>query len=229
MEGLSHICLRDYASYNLLSDKANVQYAPDVLFLLARQEIAINVKYVGKIVISVMSFQYQLLSNVQKQRYFSLIKQAIIAFGPENCCLVSFCKKEGDDIAVKQIMSAFEPRKRSKLLYLGYDNNPEEILSAFKSCDFVISTRFHSMILAVVFNKKMYPISYNYKIENYLLDLNYKGKYAVLNSIEEASLNDILQNYSSDIAYDNAEHIQYADNECYVLNEYLNATMAEKS
>lgn len=225
---LNHICLRDYASYKLIRDKANVQYAPDVLFSLAQQNVKTDPKYIGKILISVISLQYQHLLKEQKQCYFNLIKQAIMAFGPENCCLVSFCKKEGDDVAVERIISEFDLNMRSKVAYLGYDDNPDEILSAFKSCSFVISTRFHSMILAAVFNKKMYPISYNCKIENYLSDLNFEGKYALLDRIEEARLDDILQNYSSDLGYDNSQHIKYADNQFYVLNEYLNTIRSKK-
>lgn len=218
---LNHITLRDWASYQLITDRSNVQYAPDVLFSIANWNIEIDPKYIGKVLISVINLQYLRLSDEQREAYFRLIKQVICWLGPEKCCMVSFCKKEGDDHAVDHIRLMLDAESNAKLSYLGYEDNPYEILSAFKSCEFVISTRFHSMILAAVFGKKMFPISYNCKIENYLLDLKFSGKYAVLNDIESVMLEDVQQNYFSELCYDNSQHIRYVDNQFYALEMYL--------
>lgn len=52
--------------------------------------------------------------------------------------------------------------------------NGENILEEIASSEYIIATRFHSAILASLFNKKMVVYSYNNKTKNYLDSKNFK-------------------------------------------------------
>lgn len=218
---LKHICLRDYASYMLLENKKNVHYAPDVLFLTETSTVASNDVYRNKVLISVVNADSKPIELKAKTAYYQLIEDVIRSFGAENCCLVSFCKKEGDSRAIDRILERFEGADRQKILRLEYDENTKEILEAFKSCRYVVTTRFHSMILAAVFGKKFFPISYNCKIENYLNDLKFSGNYTTLNNVANVSPESILQNENAENLYDSADHFRYAKNQFLILKKYL--------
>lgn len=218
---LKHICLRDYASYMVLKNRSNVHYAPDVLFLTETDSVLENKTYRDKVLISVVSVDYKPISETSKTAYYRLIEETIRNYGAENCCLVSFCKKEGDSLAMDRILERFDDQERQKILRLEYDQNTQEMLEAFKSCRYVISTRFHSMILAAVFGKKFYPISYNCKIENYLNDLKFNGEYTTLHNIADVSVHSVMQNESIQDLYDNTDHFRYAENQFLILRKYL--------
>lgn len=218
---LKHICLRDYASYMVLNNRSNVHYAPDVLFLTERDSVPENDTYRDKVLISVVNVDYKPINETSKSAYYRLIEDIIRNYGAENCCLVSFCKKEGDSLAMDRILNQFDEEEREKILCLEYDRNTQEMLEAFKSCRYVISTRFHSMILAAVFGKKFYPISYNCKIENYLNDLKFNGEYTTLHNIADVSVHSVMQNEGILDLYDNTDHFRYAENQFLVLRKYL--------
>ena len=77
------------------------------------------------------------------------------------------------------------------------------------------------MILAAVFGKMFYPISYNCKIENYLNDLKFNGEYTTLKHIEDASVKDVVQNERIQNLYVTTDHFRYAENQFLLLRKYL--------
>lgn len=218
---LKHICLRDYASYMLLENRSNVHYAPDVLFLTEISTVAYNDIYRDKVLLSVVDVEPKPVSEKAKAAYYQLIEETIRSYGAENCCLVSFCKKEGDSRAVDRVLTCFEETDRQKILRLEYDENTQEILEAFKSCRYVIATRFHSMILAAVFGKKFFPVSYNCKIENYLNDLQFSGNYTTLSGIADFPPESVVQNENMEDLYESTDHFRYAENQFLILKKYL--------
>lgn len=220
---LNYICFRDYASYMLLKNETNVQYAPDILFNIPTDQVSVNPSFGGKVIISVIDPSKH-VNEHHSNTYYELITKAVLRAGIENVILVSFCEREGDSFAIERVLERlpFEfSCKAQKLSYNG--DNAQVILEAFKSCDYIISSRFHSMILAAIFGKKFFPISYNCKIENYLNDLFFSGKYAVLSEINEITVDDVFTNLSKDNRelYTTDKHFCYAKNQFVMLHKYL--------
>lgn len=72
-----HVCLRDYASYRKMRAAPNVQYAPDVLFLIPKP-------YVGEVgenvAISVMDVRQNTQDEAVAQAYYDLLERVIAYF-----------------------------------------------------------------------------------------------------------------------------------------------------
>ena len=69
-----------------------------------------------------------------------------------------------------------------KYLYEGEYNKATELLGR---CKYVIATRFHAVILALLFGKPVYPIIYSDKTKNVLYDIKFKGDTITINKISE--------------------------------------------
>lgn len=85
----------------------------------------------------------------------------------------------------------------------------------------MIGSRFHSVILGILYGKPIFPVSYNCKIENYLADLRFQGKYATLDQLPSLKVEDVIYNYENRIITDCSEHKKYAGNQFCGLKEYL--------
>lgn len=70
-----------------------------------------------------------------------------------------------------------------------YDNfydgtNDEDVIYAIAESSYVIATRYHSFILAILSDTPFFPVIYNEKMHNYLKDIDYSGEIVKLNEIE---------------------------------------------
>lgn len=212
-----HVCLRDYSSYNMVKELSHVQYAPDVIFLTKYSEICRNEE---NVVISVIDVsQYTTDQNVISA-YYNLLEEVIFYFSEQEIkvVLTSFCEREGDGIGIRELLNRVAS---SYVTTCYYDGDMDKILSLFANSSFVIASRFHSFILAVLFGKPVFPIAYNCKTENYLYDLNFSGRYVNLNDITTLTLDDILFNYNNHIITDCTNHKRYAVNQFWGLRTYL--------
>lgn len=212
-----HVCLRDYSSYNMVKELSHVQYAPDVIFLTEYSEICRNEE---NVVISVIDVsQYTTDQNVISA-YYNLLEEVIFYFSEQEIkvVLTSFCGREGDGIGIRELLNRVAS---SYVTTCYYDGDMDKILSLFANSSFVIASRFHSFILAVLFGKPVFPIAYNCKTENYLYDLNFSGRYVNLNDITTLTLDDILFNYNNHIITDCTNHKRYAVNQFWGLRTYL--------
>ena len=212
-----HVCLRDYSSYNMVKELSHVQYAPDVIFLTNYSRACRNEE---NVVISVINVsQYTSDQNVISA-YYNLLEEVIIYFSSKEIkvVLTSFCEREGDGIGIRELLNRVTSNYVTTCYY---DGDMEKMLSLFADSSFVIASRFHSFILAVLLEKPVFPIAYNCKTENYLYDLNFSGRYVKLNGIANLKLDDILFNYKNRIITDCTKHKQYAVNQFWGLRKYL--------
>lgn len=95
------------------------------------------------------------------------------------------------------------------------------MLRLFAGASFIIGSRFHSIILGILYGKPVFPISYNCKTENYLVDLQFAGKYTTLDRLPSMMLGDVIYNYENKIITDCSEHKKYAENQFWGVKEYL--------
>lgn len=213
-----HVCLRDYSSYSMVKDLPHVQYAPDVIFMLPRLFTTIEKE---NVIISIVDISKHTSNEKIIASYYEKLKAIIEHFQEKELpvTLVSFCKREGDEVAISVLLGMLENKKNISTYY--YVNDWKKVLELFEKSTFVIGSRFHSVILALLYNKPVFPISYNCKTEHYLLDLNFSGKYANLESLPNILLEDILYNYENQVIVDCTEHKKYAENQFKALKLHL--------
>ena len=104
-----------------------------------------------------------------------------------------------------------------------YAGDPAETLKLFAGACYVVASRFHSMVLAMAYDKPVFPISYNCKTINYLNDLNFKGKLAKLEQLAETSVDDVLYNYNNNIITDCSMHKAHSSEQFSGVRTFLNS------
>lgn len=213
------ICFRDEYSYNLFKDLSNVRLAEDVIFQLKREDVQYKE---GNIVISVIkpSIRKDLLHY--DDIYYKKIKEIVVYFIEKeySITLMSFCEKEGDDEAIEKIINLIPEHYLNKITKHLYKQNMEETINIMAKSDFVVATRFHSMILGWIYNKPVFPIAYSKKMTNVLQDLDFKGEYVEFSNISNLKPQDVFFSMNSNLI-EVSEQVKNAEKQFKKLDEYL--------
>ncbi len=162
------VCFREEASYKLFSDLNSVRYRPDVVFGLDVVKIPKRSKSVG---FSIVSPRNGVNEKLYIRKYVDLVE----FYQKKNyeIYFFSFCKKQGDEDIIESIISEL---KEDNVNRVYYDGDIDEFLRIYSSVEKVYCGRFHSMILSMIFEQQIFPISYSKKMVNVLDDIEYKGQ-----------------------------------------------------
>lgn len=155
-------CFRDEYSAKLFGDLDNVRYAPDIAFTT---DLGASVSKEEKsIAISVVNLKHKPELSKYYDRYVALLKDTVSYLADNNwkVRLLSFCDEHGDVSCCKDIIGDKD------IDIIEYKGNLEEILQVLKESEYVIATRFHSMILGWLFGCKVYSFVYDEKMTNVL-------------------------------------------------------------
>lgn len=178
------VCFRDKYSFSLFNDVSTVRMAADIIFQVHTKKCENSIK--KNILISVIkpSFRKQLVNL--DCLYYEKIRDMAIFFIEKGyrVTFISFCENEGDNEAIEVISKTISDDYKNNISKYSYKFNMEETLSLIAASEFVIATRFHSMILGWVYNKPVFPIAYSDKMTNVIKDLDFKGFYTNINKIE---------------------------------------------
>ena len=198
------VCFRDNYSYNLFKDLPNVRYASDIIFSLNTKYL--NITNSKKVIISVIDCEKKFESSV-KDTYENKIIELINYFSLKEykIVLMSFCKSEGDEDAIKSILKKIKSkRKMENIEYYFYRGNIVEALNKIADSQIVVGTRFHANILGLIMKKTIIPIAYSDKTINVLKDMNYKGKIFDIRDIENFNIDSLDEKdlfYKYDVSF----------------------------
>jgi colanic acid/amylovoran biosynthesis protein len=185
------ICFRDSESFNAFKELNNVRVAPDIVFSLKNSNFTPKEKKIGFSIINLENreglCEFQESYN---KRMIELIEK-YSEFGYK-INLFSFCENEGDLKIINDLKRKIKPVYQKELEIVAYEGNIDEFLNKFKACELIIGTRFHSIILALLFNQSVYPIIYSDKTFNVLKDLGMENDCCYIKDLENLVINDVV-------------------------------------
>lgn len=206
VSNMTHATFRDKYSFELFKDLKNVSYAPDLVLTLKQREVNLN----KTVLISVMDLNEKYINTIVK------LVNSLLDLG-YNCKLVSFCKNQGDDIAANKILN----KVNNQIELLSYNGNLDYILNEFTNASYIISTRFHSMIIAMALNKSFLPFIYSKKTKEVLEDINYKGIEININKLDDINIDECINYLFTQNTLDIEDYKLKAENQFKALDLYL--------
>ena len=187
-----HVCFRDTYSKGLFADYSNVRYAPDVVF---NYKLEKKVQQRKQVLFSVISLDERVgkfaLCQYSEPYYRTMAKMADI-FVEKGYMIkfVSFCQFQNDEGAIKKIIDRMSEEYKKSVSEIYYDTNYKEIVESFAESEIIVGTRFHSVILGWLTEKKVLPVVYDQKIMHTLEDNDFK-MYVKMSDLEEMTDQDI--------------------------------------
>ena len=186
------ICFRDKKSYDLFSDINSVMYSPDMAFSFKfDSKIEKEKKSIG---ISVINLEIRENLKHLELIYNDFIKRIIIKFAKRNykVYLFSFSEFEKDGEAIDNIVNTVPEQYRDNISKVIFDKDVDDFLKKYSKMEYMVSGRFHSMILSILFGQKIYNLTYSPKQDNVIKELKLFNKYQ---RIEDLKYETILRKY----------------------------------
>ena len=167
----SYVSFRDEYSYNLFKgNKLNV--SPDILFTYQPTSCKMP-DITDYVLISVINLAKDGEADAEISRdYMNALSQTIslLMDQGEDIVLMGFCREQQDDRIIHELYEKFQGY--SKLYTINYpDISYHEATGYLAASKYIIASRYHAMILGWLFNKKVYPISYNEKMAHVIDEL----------------------------------------------------------
>ncbi len=178
------VCFRDQSSYEIFKNILSARVATDIAFTLDTSEFS-TVKQEKLVVFSVID-AYKKFDEETAVKYEQEIINLSSKFVNDGyrVTFMSFCKFEGDEDAIKCIMTKMDESLRQKIDTYMYRGDLNEALAALASSEIIVASRFHASILGLVLGKKILPLAYSDKTTNILNDMNFKGPVVDIRKID---------------------------------------------
>lgn len=186
------ICFRDKKSYELFSDIDKVMYAPDMVFSFKyNQKVEKEKKSIG---ISVINLQIRENLKEVEAIYNDFIKRIIIKFAKRNykVYLFSFSEFEKDGEAINNIINLLPEQYKNSVETVIFNEDIDTYLEKYSKVEYMVCGRFHSMILSILFNQKIYNLTYSKKQDNVIEELKLFNRYQ---EIKDLKYETVLRKY----------------------------------
>ena len=176
LSGAFDVCFRDATSYGYFSDFPNTRLGSDIVFGI--EDICPRVTEKNNTcIISLMDFSSRPeLAPYARDYYRFLTDMALYqqSMG-RKVQLVSFCRWEGDERAVEEFFRCCPEEAKENISVLCYNgHNWKEICQSISGAEYVVASRFHSMVLGLAYGVPTVAISYSNKTAQLLADMGHK-------------------------------------------------------
>ncbi|WP_042199053.1 polysaccharide pyruvyl transferase family protein [Paenibacillus camerounensis] len=212
------VCFRDLYSYSLFNKLDNVRMEPDMI--LALEKINIEKKR-GTIGISVINLKNRMHLFEHSNNYIDKMVEIVEFYEKKEyqVTLISFCKEEGDEEAINEIIKKSNSNKIGKLFYDATEI--ENFLNQFASFEKIIACRFHSAILSYVFQNKFYPLIYSKKTSDTLMDYKLANIMTKIEDIQMLNLEQLEIDFDRKSTL-NTTISENAENHFLKIDAYIN-------
>lgn len=186
------VCFRDRYSYEIFKDMNNVRYESDIVF-----QLDVNEKYgEGEDIIgfSIIEPNHKAGLADYRNKYIDSNIRCIKSFidNGNKCCLMSFCKNEGDLAIINEIINKLEDNYKKKISMFEYNGDIEKAIREISRFKAFIAARFHANIIGLLLNIHIIPIIYSDKTSNMLKDINFSGTVIEIKDIDKLNTYNIL-------------------------------------
>lgn len=170
------ITFRDKNSYNEFKHIEQAKYVPDLVFGLHLKK---GRKIKNSVGISLVDLSLPVRGekiNKIAPKYCKMLKNNIEMFinqGKE-VYLFSFCEHEGDVRTIERISDLLDDKYKNKIKVVEYTGKPGNLykfIHQYSRMEKTICTRFHSLVLSLIFKHELLVVSYSNKLNNLLNDL----------------------------------------------------------
>lgn len=196
---MEDVCFRDRYSLEQFPGNPRVRQAPDILLGCEMPRVPVVEKQIFVSVIHCASRDGAHGLAQYDEHYVRSMAGILKRYLADGCRIVlaSFCKEEGDEIAVARIRTAIGDDDADRVTALCYDGtNSEEMLQVLAASDYVIASRFHGTILAMAAGRPVLPVIYSDKMKHVLEDLDFRGTAFDLRSAEPWSYEASRENWA---------------------------------
>lgn len=197
----SDICFRDKKSYELFSHLPNTRNEMDIVFSYPITNVGER-KRNNYIVISIMDIRKDSRASEFYEEYIKFICNCIRYYHKKGkqIVLAGFCKREHDDLAIKDTLEKCQIDNVESVIYP--EISIDDMVNLIAYADEVIASRYHAMVLAMLFRRKVYTIVYNEKTKNVLNDIDKDILSISVDRLSEINFDLFISNYGYTISED---------------------------
>lgn len=161
------ICFRDKYSYKLFKDLDNIRCSDDIVLSYMKKSRVIRKNSIGISLITVKK-EYE---NDYLNFHEEIIRKFINDKYKIN--LYAFCYNDGDEYIIQKLLNRFTIQEIRNIKIIKHEESIKKFSNHFARNKYIIGSRFHAIILAILNNQKLIPILYSDKTSNYFKDLGY--------------------------------------------------------
>lgn len=203
---MQDVCFRDDYSYKKFENNKKIRMAPDILFSC---EIPQNIDEKKQVFISVIDFskKEEGMNSLDKYSadYTEFMLKLINKYLDKKYKIVlsSFCKKEGDEIQIQNLMELIEQKLHDNIEIVNYNGtNSDLVLQKMAESEIVLASRFHAFILGLVAKKKVCPIIYSDKTLNVMKDIGFDGIYVDVRNLNGVNSEAVRMSLDNQLPYE---------------------------
>ncbi|MFT8323227.1 MAG: polysaccharide pyruvyl transferase family protein [Bacillus sp. (in: firmicutes)] len=219
---VTDICFRDQESYQLFKKIKQARYGADIVYGLDTSNIKRRLKQKNRIGICIMNFSDKVINDHFTKKTVELTK--VLIERNYEVEYLSFCEEQNDKETFIQITEQLGEPFNHKIRHAIYTGNIKGYLEKLNSLNFIITLRFHSLILAQILGINYYPIIYSNKTANVLKDQNFSGEYTHVNHIEQLDITNIMKRIEGDNQVMNPNRKEEAANHFAKIDQYMQNT-----
>ena len=220
---VTDICFRDSVSYSYFNLMKNIRYSTDIVFLLENEGKVLNYKINNYVLISLIDLSRRNTLDKFQEIYLEKMFESSKFFIRKgmNIVLIGFCKNEGDSRAIRKLKAKFSDYEQKYITEYIYKGNIRETLSIISNSKYIIASRFHAMILGLLYKKKVLPIIYSKKSMNLINDIEFNSVFFTIEDINQLSTKFLEKFINSDYNISIRKQIDLANDQFKYLDKKL--------